>query len=77
MEYYPGFETMAKKSKKQKKVVDNHISTPVKIYTVIPYFSNGIEINQNDVKSFSDYKKAEEYTWTLQYCFDVVENFLN
>lgn len=46
------------------------------IYTVIPYFSNGYEVNQNDVKSFTDFKKAEEYTWTLNYHFDVVENEL-
>ena len=46
------------------------------IYTVIPYFSNGHEVNQNDVKSFTDYKKAEEYTWTLNYHFDVIENEL-
>jgi hypothetical protein len=46
------------------------------IYTVIPYFSNGYEVNQNDVKSFTDFKKAEEYTWTLNYHFDVIENEL-
>jgi hypothetical protein len=46
------------------------------IYTVIPYFSNGYEVNQNDVKSFTDFKKAEEYTWTLNYNFDVIENEL-
>jgi len=46
------------------------------IYTVIPYFSNGYEVNQNDVKSFTDYKKAEEYTGTLNYHFDVIENEL-
>lgn len=46
------------------------------IYTVIPYFSNGYEVNQNDVKSFTDFKKAEEYTWTLNYHFDVIENDL-
>jgi hypothetical protein len=46
------------------------------IYTVIPYFSNGYEVNQNDVKSFTDYKKAEEYTWTLNYHFDLIENEL-
>lgn len=46
------------------------------IYTVIPYFSDGIEVNQNDIKSFIDFKKAEEYTWTLDYNFDVVENEL-
>ena len=46
------------------------------IYTVIPYFSNGYEVKQNDVKSFTDFKKAEEYTWTLNYNFDVIENEL-
>ena len=46
------------------------------IYTVIPYFSDGIEVNQNGVKSFMDFKKAEEYTRTLDYQFDVVENEL-
>jgi hypothetical protein len=46
------------------------------IYTVIPYFSNGYEVNQNDVKSFTDYKKAEEYTWTLNYNFNLIKNEL-
>jgi hypothetical protein len=46
------------------------------IYTVVPYFSNGYEVNQNDVKSFTDFKKAEEYTWTLNCHFDVIENEL-
>jgi len=46
------------------------------IYTVIPYFSNGYEVNQNGVKSFTEFKKAEEYTWTLDYQFDLVENEL-
>jgi hypothetical protein len=46
------------------------------IYTVIPYFSNGYEVNQNGVKSFTEFKKAEEYTWTLEYQFDLVENEL-
>ena len=46
------------------------------IYTVIPYFSNGYEVNQNDVKSFTEFKKAEEYTWTLDYHFDLVKNEL-
>jgi len=46
------------------------------IYTVIPYYSNGYEVNQNDVKSFTEFKKAEEYTWTLDYQFDLVENEL-
>lgn len=46
------------------------------IYTIIPYFSNGVDINVNDVKSFTDWKKAQEYTWTLHYGFEVVENEL-
>lgn len=46
------------------------------IYTVIPYFSDGLEVNQNDVRSFTEFKKAEEYTWTLNYQFDLVENEL-
>jgi hypothetical protein len=46
------------------------------IYTVLPYYSNSQEVNQSGVKSFMDFKKAEEYTWTLDYQFDVVENEL-
>jgi len=46
------------------------------IYTVLPYYSNSQEVNQNGVKSFMDFKKAEEYTWTLDYQFDVVKNEL-
>jgi hypothetical protein len=52
------------------------IKDKIRIYTVIPYFSNGYEVNQSDVKSFTDFKKAEEYTWTLNYHFDVIENEL-
>ena len=46
------------------------------IYTVLPYYSNSQEVNQSGVKSFTDFNKAEEYTWTLDYQFDVVENEL-
>jgi hypothetical protein len=46
------------------------------IYTVLPYYSNSQEVNQSGVKSFMDFKKAEEYTWALDYQFDVVENEL-
>ena len=46
------------------------------IYTVLPYYSNSQEVNQSGVKSFTDSNKAEEYTWTLDYQFDVVENEL-
>ena len=55
---------------------ENEVRSSKIIYTVTPYFSNGYEVNQNDVKSFTDYKKAEEYTGTLNYHFDVIENEL-
>ena len=31
----------------------------IKIHTVIPYFSNGVEVFQNDVKSFTKYEDAQ------------------
>jgi hypothetical protein len=46
------------------------------IYTVIPYYSNGYEVDQSRVKSFTTFKNAEEYTWTLHYNFEVVQNEL-
>ena len=55
--------------------VSDVISSKV-IYTVLPYYSNSQEVNQSGVKSFMDFKKAEEYTWTLDYQFDVVKNEL-
>jgi len=49
------------------------------IYTVIPFFSDGIEIFQNDVKSFKDYDAAYEYATV--YCsgkfFEIIENILD
>ena len=49
------------------------------IYTVIPYFSNGIDIFVNEVKSFSTYDAAKFYA--IDYCsgktYDIVENELN
>ena len=48
------------------------------IYTVIPFFSDGIEIFQNDIKSFYDYDKA--YHYATSYCsgrtFEIVKNNL-
>jgi hypothetical protein len=48
------------------------------IYTVIPFFSDGIEIFANDVKSFTDYDEAYHYATT--YCsgktFEIIENQL-
>jgi hypothetical protein len=52
----------------------------IKIYTVIPYFSNGIEVFQNDVKSFTEFKDAQnygsEFNRTMGNNYDIVENEL-
>jgi hypothetical protein len=49
----------------------------MKIYTVIPYYSNGIEVFLNDVKSFTTFKAAENYANELPYGkYDIVESEL-
>jgi len=52
----------------------------IKIYTVIPYFSNGVEVFQNEVKSFTDFKSAEahgrEFNRQMGNCYDIVESEL-
>ena len=47
----------------------------IKIYTVIPYFSNNTEVFLNDVKSFSTYEKAEYYLYELKrkFGFTIIE----
>ena len=49
------------------------------IYTVIPFYSDGIEIFQNDVQSFASFKAAQMYAWNeidgKQY--EIIENNLN
>ena len=52
--------------------------TPTPIFTVIPYFSDGIEVFLNDVKSFISWEDAYQYA-----CneidgrrFDIVESVL-
>ena len=50
----------------------------MKIYTVIPFYFNGIEINENYVKSFKTFIEAENYAFS---CIDnkpytIVENQL-
>ncbi len=49
------------------------------IYTVIPYFNDGIEVFQNDVKSFKDYNAAQLYAWNEidGRRYDIVENVLD
>jgi hypothetical protein len=51
----------------------------IQIYTVIPFFSDGIEIFQNDVKSFTNYSDAYLYATNEidGRRFEIVENTLN
>lgn len=44
------------------------------IYTVIPYFSDGVEINQNEVISFFTLSEAEKYTSNLEYNFNIIQS---
>jgi hypothetical protein len=48
------------------------------IYTVIPFFSDGIEIFQNDIASFQDYNLAYIYATNNidGRRFEIVENEL-
>jgi hypothetical protein len=48
------------------------------IYTVIPFFSDGIEIFANDVKSFTDYDEAYLYATNEidGRTYDIIENQL-
>ena len=51
----------------------------MKIYTVIPYYSNGIDVDTNDVKSFTDRSAASQYATGIlrvEY-YDIIENELN
>jgi hypothetical protein len=45
-----------------------------KIYTVIPYFEVENEVNKNYIRSFTSFKDAEDYAYTLGFAFDIVEN---
>jgi hypothetical protein len=49
------------------------------IYTVIPFYYDGIEIFTNDVKSFSTYDEAYFYATNKidGRSFDIIENELN
>ena len=49
------------------------------IYTVIPFFSDGIEVFENDVKSFEDYDEAFYYACNeIDFRrFTIVKNTLN
>jgi len=39
---------------------------PGEVYVVIPFYSDGITINENDVRVFTSYGKADNYFNTLQ-----------
>jgi hypothetical protein len=49
----------------------------ITIYTVIPYFDNGIDVFLNDVKSFTSYEKASYYKdkFSFGHC-DITESEL-
>lgn len=49
------------------------------IYTVIPFYSDGIEIFTNDVQSFFDYDEAYYYATNSidGKRFDIIKNELN
>ncbi len=50
----------------------------MKIYTVIPFYYDGIEIYSNDIKSFKSFDEAENYAYTLQgRRYEIVENILD
>jgi hypothetical protein len=46
------------------------------IHTVIPFFSDGVEINRNDVMSFLSYESAREHAQNLKSQYEIVENEL-
>ena len=49
------------------------------IYTVVPFFYDGIEIFQNDVQSFQNYDEAYYYATNKidGKRFEIIENQLN
>jgi len=46
------------------------------IYTIIPYLSNGVDINRGGIKSFKKLTAAYEYGDSLNTCFDTEINEL-
>ena len=54
-------------------------SLPMKIYTVIPFFSIENEVNTNDVKSFTIYDEAYSYANAISSGrqYEIVENELD
>jgi hypothetical protein len=52
----------------------------IKIYTVIPYFSDGVEIFQNEIKSFTTLEDAQKHGYEFKRqmgnFYDIFENEL-
>jgi hypothetical protein len=50
-----------------------------KIYTVVPFYSDGIEIFSNDVKSFTNFNDAQNYAWNSidGKTYEIIENELD
>ena len=49
-----------------KEQADNEDVESGKAYVVIPFYSDGSTINENDVRVFTSYGKADNYFNTLQ-----------
>lgn len=48
------------------------------VFVVIPFFSNGIELNQNDVAVFLTREQAKEYIQSEGFMYyEIVETILN
>jgi hypothetical protein len=52
-------------------------SSDRKIWTVIPFYSDGREINENEIKSFDSFIKAEQYYNSLRVNALFVPNILH
>jgi hypothetical protein len=52
-------DTFKQKLTESENLNKSDVSSSKIIYTVLPYFSGGNEVNQNGVKSFTQFEKAE------------------
>jgi hypothetical protein len=50
----------------------------MKVFVVIPYFSDGIELNQNEVSVFTTRQEAEQFIRVNQFSyFEIVETLFD
>ena len=43
------------------------------VYVVIPFYSDGVSINENDVMVFKNYNDADDYSNGLEGRFEIIE----